>query len=197
MVICILQARRKERRRGGKRKGQFFILGAVLICMLFFVGLPLYGPQLQSYRKDLSFVSANLETEFPKALNLGIKEGSGTASLADFSRFSKMTLSGQGMKFQALWVVTEPQPLGVQVTVGNFMGQSQALSITVDGSAQNLDVPDNSTEARFFAASDNFQMTISFPGHSKEGVWVRNKANLYAFTEIARGSDKVVEETEA
>ena len=165
--------------------------------MLFFIGLPLYGPQLQSYRKDLSFVSDNLETEFPRALNLGIKEGSGTASLADFSRFAKSRLSGQGMKFQSLWVVTEPQPLGVQVTVGNFMGQSQSLSITVDGSSQNLDVPDNSTESRFFTASDNFQISISFPGHSKEGVWVRNKENLYAFTEIARGTDNVVEEIEA
>ena len=181
----------------GKRKGQFFILGAVLICMLFFIGLPLYGPQLQSYRKDLSFVSANLETEFPKALNLGIKAGSGTSSLVDFSRFAGSTLSGQGMKFQSLWVVAEPQSSGIQVTVGNFMGQAQSLSITVDGSGQNLDVPDNSTDSRLFAASDDFQITISFPGHSKAATWVRNKANLYSFVEIARGTDNVVQEIEA
>jgi hypothetical protein len=196
-VESILQARRKERRRGGKRKGQFFILGAVLVCMLFFIGLPLYGPQLQSYRKDLSFFSDNLESELPRTLNLGIKAGSGTSSLADFSRFAGSTLSGQGVKFQSLWVVAEPQTSGVQVTVGNFMGQAQSLSITVDGNSQNLDVPDDSTEGRFFTASDNFQITISFPGHSKESVWVRNKANLYAFVEMARGDDTAVKEIEA
>jgi len=183
--------------RRAKVKGQFFILGAVLICALFYIGLPLYGPQLHSYRKDLSFASGDMESEFPRALNLGIKEGSGTGTLADFSRFAGSTLSGQNMKFQSLWVVTEPQPLGVQVTVGNFMGQDQALSITVDGTPQNLDVPDNSTESRFFSSSENFQISIQFPGHSRTGTWVRNKVNLYAFMEIARGSDRVVEEIEA
>ena len=194
---CMKQARRKERRRTGRRKGQFFILGAVLVCMLFFVGLPLYGPQLQAYRNDLSFVSSNLESEFPKALNLGVKAGSGTGSLVDFSRFTGTTLSGQNVKFQSLWVVTEPQPLGVQVTVGNFMGQNQALSITVDGNSQNLDVPDNSTESRFFSSPESFQISINFPGHSKTATWVRNKVNLYAFTETARGTDIVAEEVEA
>ncbi len=189
------QARRKERRRTG-RKGQFFILGAVLICMLFFVGLPLYGPQLQAYRKDLFFVSGNLESEFPRALNLGIKAGS-LQDFADFSRFTGSTLSGQNVKFQSLWVVTEPQPLGIQVTVGNFMGQNQALSITVDGNSQNLDVPDNSTESRFFSSSERFEISINFPGHSKAATWVRNKVNLYAFTETARESDVVAEEIEA
>ena len=195
-MICIIQARRKERRRYGKRKGQFFILGAVLICALFFIGLPLYGPQIQSYRKDLSFISSNLESEFPRALNLGLRSGSGTGSLADFSAFSRDILAGQNVKLQSLWVVTEPQASGVLVTVGNFMGYTQSLSITVDGSSQNLDVPDNSTQAAFFPSSDSFQITISFPGHSRTSTWVRNKANLYAFTEIARGTDKVVEEVE-
>jgi hypothetical protein len=191
------QGRRKERRRTGRRKGQFFILGAVLMCMVFYVGLPLYGPQLQSYRKDLTFVSSNLESEFPKALNLGIKSGSGTGNLADFSRFAGSTLSGQNVKFQSLWVVTEPQPSGVQVTVGNFMGYGQALSITIDGNSQNFNVPDNSTQAAFFPSSENFQISISFPGHSKTSTWVRDKVNLYAFAEIARGTDNVIEEIEA
>jgi len=167
------------------------------MCMVFFVGLPLYGPQLQAYRKELSFFSNNLEKEMPKALNLGIKAGSGTGSLADFSRFAGSTLSGQGVKFQALWVATEPEPSGVRVTVGNFMGQDQALSITIDGIPQNLDVPDNSTESRFFSSSDSFQISVQFPGHSKISTWLRNKVNLYAFTEMARGSDRAVEEIEA
>jgi hypothetical protein len=186
----------KAKYRKAKAKGQFFILGAVLICMLFFVGLPLYGPQLQAYRKDLSFVSGNLESEFPRALNLGIKAGS-LQDFADFSRFTGSTLSGQNVKFQSLWVVTEPQPIGVQVTAGNFMGQDQALSITVDGNSQNLDVPDNSTESRFFSSSERFEISINFPGHSKTAIWVRNKVNLYAFTETARGTDVVAEEIEA
>ncbi|MCX6814810.1 MAG: hypothetical protein NTY20_04145 [Candidatus Aenigmarchaeota archaeon] len=165
------------------------------MCMVFFVGLPLYGPQLQAYRKELSFFSNNLEKEMPKALNLGIKAGS-LEGFADFSRFAGSTLSGQGVKFQALWVATEPEPSGVRVTVGNFMGQDQALSITMDGNSQNFNVPNNSTQSAFFSSSERFQISIQFPGHSKTSTWVRNKVNLYAFTEMARGSDVVVEEIE-
>jgi hypothetical protein len=178
-------------------RGQFFILGAVLICAIFFIGLPLYGPQVQSYRKDLTFVSDNLESEFPKAFNLALNASGGIANFEDFSRFAGGTLAGQNVKFRALWLVTQPDGTGVQVTVGNFMGQSQALSITVDGNGQNFDIPDNSTQSAFFPSSENFQMSIQFPGHSKTGTWVRDKVNLYAFAEIARGSDNVIEEIEA
>jgi hypothetical protein len=192
------QARRKERRRYGKRKGQFFILGAVLICMLFFVGLPLYGPQLQSYREDLSFVSSNLEPEFPRALNLGLKEGSGTAGLADFSAFSRDILAGQNVRLRALWVVSEPYGADLLVTVGNFMGAGQTVNVTVGGDSRTLFVQDNSTEIAVFpGVPDSFQITVGFPGHSRTADWVRGKVSLYAFIEASRGNDVAAKEIEA
>lgn len=191
------QARRKERRRTGRRKGQFFILGAVLICMLFFVGLPLYGPQLQSYRKDLSFVSGNLESEFPRALNLGLRSGSGTAGLAGFSAFSRDMLAGQNVRFRTLWLVAEPQDSRVLVTMGNFMGAGQAVNVAIGGESRSIYVQDNSTEiAVFSGVPDSFQISVGFPGHSKTSTWVRGKVNLYAFLESSRGSDVVAEEIE-
>jgi hypothetical protein len=175
-------------------KAQFFILGAVLICALFFVGLPFYGPQVQTYRKDLSLVSNNLESEFPKALNLALKSGT-LENLADFSRFTRNTLAGQNIGVRILWVVAEPQGSDVQVTVGNFMNGSQSVSITVEGSGQVFDVPENSTLARVFpGVLDSFQISIQFPGHSKTSTWLRGKVSLYAFMEDSRGNDIVAEE---
>lgn len=191
----IIQARRKERRKYGKRKGQFFILGAVLICVLFFVGLPLYGPQIQSYREDLSLVSNNMESEFPRALNLALRSGS-VQGLADFSRFSKNTLAGQNIMFRDLWVTAEPQGSDVRITVGNFMGESQAVNVAIQGSGQDFDVPDNSTLARVFSAPDSFQITVQFPGHRWSGTWIRDKVSLYAFLENSRGSDVIAEEVQ-
>ena len=240
-MIQIIQARRKERRRYGKRKGQlevgrthfsvkshsanchkakavreggeaafsatncrtkvkgqFFILGAVLMCAVFFVGLPLYGPQVQVSREDLKYISDNLEREFPRALNLGMKSGSGTSSLADFSRFADSGLSGQGMDFKGFWVVAEPDGSGVRITIGNFMGTSQSASITVNGEEWNQEVPDNSTQERIFSGvPDSYQIQIGFPGHSKTSEWLREKVNLYAFASVGRGADLAVAETES
>lgn len=195
-MIWIIQAGRKGRRKYGKRKGQFFILGAVLICALFFVGLPLYGPQIQSYRKDLSQVSNNMESEFPKALNLALRSGS-LEGLADFSRFSKSMLAGQNIRFRVLWVVAEPQGSDMQVTVGNFMNESRTVSITIEGIEEDFDVPENSTLSKVFSSvPDIFQITIQFPGHAKTSTWLRGKVNLYAFMESSRGMDVVAEEVE-
>ncbi|HJW97316.1 MAG TPA: hypothetical protein VJ485_04105 [archaeon] len=161
------------------------------------MGLPLYGPQVQAYRKDISLVSNNLESEFPRALNLGLREGS-VQEFADFSRFAKGTLAGQNMQFKGLWVVSQPQGTDLKVTVGNFMGQTQAVSITVGMDSRDLNMLDDSTQAAVFSgAADSFQIRIAFPGHSWTSVWLRNKANLYAFTEIARATDTVIEEVEA
>jgi len=191
------QARRKERRKAGRRKGQFFILGAVLVCSLFFVGLPLYGPQIQSYREDLSLVSNNLESEFPRALNLALKSGS-VEGLADFSGFSQSSLAGHNTRMRALWVVSEPQGSGVWVTVGNFMNQSESVSVTVEGNRHDFNVPNNSTLSWAYpSAPDDFQISVQFQGHEKATTWVRDKVGVYAFMEFSRGADTVVQEIEA
>jgi hypothetical protein len=196
MVIFIKQARRKERRRLGRRKGQFFVLGAVLICSLFFIGLPLYGPQVQAYKKDLSYVSANLESEFPRALNLALRSGS-VQSFADFSRFSQGTLAGQNIRLRALWLASEPWEDGVQVTVGNFMGKDLEVNITVGAEFRGIQIQDNLTvTALFSSVPDSYDMVVEFPGHSKSITWLRNKASLYSYQEVSRGADLVVEEIE-
>jgi len=180
-----------------KRKGQFFILGAVLMCAVFFVGLPLYGPQVQASRKDLSIISGNLEREFPRALNLGMKSGSGTASLADFSVFAGSALTGQGMDFRAFWIVAEPQDSDLRITAGNFMGQSQSVQIEVNSEVWVFAIADDATQSRVFSGVPaSYQIRIDFPGHSKTSAWIKEKVNLYAFTSAGKGADLAVEEIE-
>ncbi len=143
-------------------------------------------------------MSANMESEFPKALNLGLKSGSGTSSLADFSVFSRDALAGQNVRLRSLWLVAEPYGSDLLVTVGNFMGENLSVNVTVEGESRSIYVHENSTEiAVFSGVPDSFQMAVQFPGHSRTGTWAREKVNLYAFMELAMGSDAVVEEIEA
>jgi hypothetical protein len=93
--------------------------------------------------------------------------------------------------------VAEPQASGVLVTAGNFIGAGQAVNVTIGGESRILYVQDNSTEiAVFSGVPESFQITISFPGHSKTSTWVRGKVSLYAFLEASRGNDVVAEEIE-
>jgi hypothetical protein len=58
----------------GKLKGQFFILGSLLLCVILFAGLPAMVSPGASETGDLSVLSGNLETEVPMAVNLAMIE---------------------------------------------------------------------------------------------------------------------------
>ena len=89
-------------------KGQFFIAAAVMICMLFFLGMPLAGTDIRaSAEKDMRYLAENLKTELPHALNLGLKENLSTACLVSFTRFADSVLSGKRVDFRGFWVVSK------------------------------------------------------------------------------------------
>ena len=165
------------------------------MCALFFVGMPIYAPQIQAPRSDLSFVSANVASEMPKALNLGMKAGSGTDGLQDFCAFARGRLLEQDMGMKGLWVVSETQGSGILVTVGNSMGQAESVSVQIDASSRVFELDDGESQSSMFPAGG--QVEVQFSGRSWQGEWAEEKANLYAFIEIAKGGDIAVQEIEA
>ncbi len=178
-------------------KGQFFILGAVLICILFYIGMPLYAPSINSQKGDISLASSNIASEFPKALNLGVKEGAGPGSLVDFSQFARSRLLEQSMGFRALWVVAEPESSMVRITAGNFMGSQEVVNVTAGGSQQSFVLDDGTYQSALLPLSGNYQIRIEYSGRSWDGTWQADKVSLYSFIETSRGGDIAVQETEA
>jgi hypothetical protein len=195
--VVSYEAGRKEGKKGirKKMKAQFFILGAILLCSLFFIGMPIYGPAMQASRSDLSFVSANVASELPRALNLGMKQGSGAGGLQEFSQFSRSRLLEQSMEMRSLWVVSEPQGSGLLVTAGNFMGQQESVTVVIGGSSRTFELSDGSVRSDLFPSGGHIR--VEFPARSWEGEWPSGKVSLYAFTEIAKSGDVAVQETEA
>ena len=55
-----------------KLKGQFFILGALLIVALFFSGLPKPPSIILPNTGELEFLYDNLQKNYPIVLNMGI-----------------------------------------------------------------------------------------------------------------------------
>ena len=56
-------------------KGQFFIIGAILIVTLFAAMIPRAPKKIVSPVEDLTFFSRNIKKELPKALNFGLDSG--------------------------------------------------------------------------------------------------------------------------
>jgi hypothetical protein len=181
---------------GKNVKGQFFIIGAILICALFFVSLPLAGPAArQAAVGDLEQLSLGLGNEFGRALNLGIEEGRPIACLKDFTTFTDSVLLDRFSSFQAFWVVSEPSGTGIKVTSGNFLGSEAAVTLNISGDARNLDIPDsgNMTES-FSPLPKSFSLDVSFPGGARTLEWARDKTSIYVYYRMDRQGNSVARE---
>ncbi|MBI4175813.1 MAG: LamG domain-containing protein [Candidatus Aenigmarchaeota archaeon] len=120
------------------RKAQFFILGAILLSILFFVGLTLSNTLTGPVTKDLTFLSENVKREFPRALNLGYLGGETGESLKNFTQFTDSGLEQNFINFTAFFVVSEPaQNDTVNLTIGNFLDSPVSVGIEI-GSAGSL-----------------------------------------------------------
>jgi len=177
-------------------KGQFFILGAVLVCSLFFIGLPRFAPIISQPSADLPYISANLRSELPHAMNLGMKESAVTERLENFTHFIEGALSGHNINYTSLWLVFRNQSTDLNVTGGGFLGEDVTVSLNVtDGSGstvKTLPLPNGTIDDVVFSAvGTNYNVTISFSDQEEGAEWPRDKASLYAFYRLNRGDDVI------
>jgi hypothetical protein len=184
----------------GKCKGQYFMLGAIIISLMLYLGLSpmVYSPPSEDY---LHGISENIEEEVPHALNLALAEDSSPAKLGQFSGFLGDKLKGRGIGFEALWVASIPDPGNpsqVDVYIGNWIGRPVSVDVSIDGDlvSKNLDHEEMSFDP-VSGVSREFDMTVMFEGRSWTGSFVRDKSNLYYYSSISKNSDITIKDIAA
>jgi len=185
-------ARTKKQRK----KGQFFILGAILICSLFFIGLPRFTPLIKQPSSDLPYISSNLQSELPNALNIGLNGSAMLDTMTNFSHFLETKLRGRKINYTSLWLVMHNQSSGVNVTGGNFLGEEITISINItDGSGstvESLIIPKGTNNSTLFSSVENtYNITIAFSDQEESESYPRDKVSLYAFYRLTRSNDVI------
>lgn len=188
----------RERRVPGRpMKGQFFILGAVLVCSLFFIGLPRFAPIISQPSGDLAYISSNLRSELPHALNIGLNESEPVGRMENFTQFLGRSLLGRNINFTALWLIIENQSTSnLNVTGGNFLGEDVTVMVNVtDGSGSTvlpLVVLNGTINSTTIPSIDPaYNITVSFFDQEESAAYPREKVSLYAFYRIRRGDDLI------
>lgn len=176
-------------------KGQFFLLGALLISVMFFIGLPSAVRLVTSDVSDMEYLADNIAGEIPRSLNLGIESGSGTSGLEDFSSFLCSKADERSMVLSLIWVYTEPYGTGVRVTTGNYMGNTENIRLSVDSDQTTFQLSDSSTSMLTFSGvSEKPVLGFQFSALGKNINITRDKHNLYCYTALKRGSEMIVKE---
>lgn len=163
-------------------KGQFFLLGAILLIVLFFLGMPFITPALTTPTDDLSLLSENVEREFGHALTLGANESDITNKLMDFANFLNKTFLHRNADFRAVWVASN----GNQLFYGNFFESTQQLNISTTAGTVSMGTAHNSTSSTVLALSSPYNINISFQDQFASHDWVLEKHHLWVFYELER-----------
>ncbi|MBI4020834.1 MAG: hypothetical protein HY369_01185 [Candidatus Aenigmarchaeota archaeon] len=171
------------------------MLGAVLLAIVFFIGIPFAQVAFTAPTKDLPFLANNLRLEYPAAYNLGLNKSQSVAVLSNFTRFVNATLADKLVNFTAFWLVSVNASTNLNITAGNFLGGNATILLTIGSASTNLSVQTNSTNTTLFTAPGaTFNLTIQAGGFTETVQWLRDKANLYVFFELRRNADTVREE---
>ena len=171
-------------------RGQFFILGAILICSLLFIGLPPSQPFIAEPSQDLEYVLQNLENEFPHSLNLGLDYGNPGQTMENFTSWVRIVTRNFLINSSYFWLFAEGDPStgNVTVSVGNYMGTGINVDVDLDGDQRNVFVQDGASDSIVFpSVSQTYSLSVSFGGESRSFGWRRDKANLFVFMELERG----------
>lgn len=178
-------------------RGQFFILGAILVCILFFSFFPFHPSLLTSHpSKDLTYLSKNIKKEIPKALNLGLKEKN-ISKLFEFSEFVKTSLKEKYTNFCSFYLISFPQSTGINLTIGNFLCKPISITLKINGKQRSFNLKDKEVKEEFFTVSDPFTVEITFNNETKVLEWRKNKVNLYSKFSLKREDSFRNEEIQA
>jgi hypothetical protein len=185
---------KKNMSGSGRRKGQFFLIGGLLLAVIFFMGLPKPFPLVQqSVVEDLKYVYENLETEFPRALTLGLNNTAAIDMLQNFTRFIDSTLESRYIGFDSLWVVSEGNTsIMTNVSVGNFLAADVNITLNLTDAGgtstiQYLDVTTDKTGSiEFHSVTSDFNLSLSYNSETETLIWERDKANIYALINLTR-----------
>jgi len=172
-------------------KAQFFILGAILLCSLFFIGLPPGQPFTEIPSQDMDYILKNLEKEFPHALNLGLEDGNPRYTMENFTGWVRDLAKNLLLNFSSFWTFAEGDPNGnVTVSMGNFMGSDMSVSLDLDGDQRNVFVQDGNSESTTFSSVDSkYNLSLRFGNEARDFEWQRDKVNFFTMLQLERGEN--------
>jgi hypothetical protein len=169
-------------------KGQFFLVGAIVVCMLLYAGLAPFSAVQGKPAQDIKMLSDNMEAEMPHALNIGINASDPAGTLISFCNFSRATATLRGLDMQAAFVVFESSPSGIAATAGNAAGEDATIGVEVSGDYRELTVPAGSTSSTVFpAGGESFDVSVSAGGETSYATIPSNKTSLVATVILSRG----------
>lgn len=195
------------RRKGKARKGQFFIVGAILLCTLFYLGMPPSETITRIFSSDLEYLHENIGDEFAMALNFGLNQSTSFQDLLNFTRFVYDRMKERRINFTCMWAITEyvspdaPLTSQVNISVGNFLGLDTTFTVNVSVGASettaSLFVADNSTNSTTFDYDDidsRYNLTLSFNNYDKKVYLARGRVGLYSLIELNRAGENMRDE---
>jgi len=176
-------------------KGQFFLLGAILLSTLFFIGLPSAVNLVTPDVSDMEYLSKNIEKEIPVVMNIDINDGSGTSHIESFSSFLVSKMAEKNIKLSLFWVYMEPSVGDIDATTGNYMGDEESVSITINSDTRTFSLSDSSTNQEAFSGTGaSPDLEIVFSEMNKDLSIKRDKHNMYCYISLKRGNEIIVRE---
>lgn len=182
-------------------KGQFFLIGAVFLILIFYIGISAYiSPSFMkpSLGKSTENLFNNIKNEYPKVLNFGLNASSPVRTLVNFTNFAVDMSSGRGSDFRVLWLVTENVSDNLNVSVGNFLGYPLDIDLSISGDTENLYLSDGETGSVLFTSpASEFKLVLNFNTTEKNVLLEKYKTNLYSVLEITKGYERITGEIKA
>jgi hypothetical protein len=177
-------------------KGQFFILGAILLSVMFFIGLPSAVNLVTPDVSDMEYLSENMETEIPVVINL--EPSAGTSHLEDFSSFLLSKMAERNINLSLFWVYSEPSGTDVIIRAGNYMGREESVILKVNSDERSFALSHFSTnEETFGGVGVSPTLEIGFSATKKTLDITRDKHNLYCYLSLRRGNELITREIAA
>jgi hypothetical protein len=180
--------------------GQFFILGAFILMIMFWTGISTYlsaplfsssGPQ------EINYLIKNMVNEYPKAFNSGLNQvpEAGVGALVNFTFFCKNASAERSMDFYAIWIVTGNVSNDLNVTMGNFLGDPVSVTFDLSGETKTIFVGNGSVNSTLFTnPAETLSLDVSFNSVEKNLILGKRKANLYFLLQLHAGDDVMVGE---
>ncbi|MBU0952990.1 MAG: hypothetical protein KKA90_01035 [Nanoarchaeota archaeon] len=180
-------------------KGQFYVLGALVLIVILFAGIPLERPVLVQQSKDLDYLLTNIKQEFPRAVNLGRNQSTALSVLEHFTSFTTSRLAEKAITFNTFWMLVQnTSGSDVTIDIGNYLGTPLSVVLTFPSETQIIVVPANTTnETTYTVSSDPYNLTINFTIANKTVRWYEDKTNFYGYFRLQRGENIVVDDIEA
>ncbi len=176
------------------RKGQFFIIGAIFICALFFFGVSPVMKISKSPADDMNFIADNLQKELPHALNIGVNSSVPVDTAYGFMNFSRDTVLSKGVALEAVWVIFLPINGSINASAGN-LDMPGTVGVNVSGTYGGIYVGVDSVNSSVFAVSEPvFNVTVTVSGESFHATLLTNKTSIYSTLSLEREGNTVRKE---